>query len=507
MYNQMISRTEHTKRNIIAAVVVQIVNIVIKFVVRTIFIYTLGKEYLGVGGVFNNILTVLSLAELGLGTVIVYDMYRPISENNETRVTQLYQFYRDVYAGIGIFIAALGSLLIPFLGYLITDVLNVENIRFLYVLHLADSVATYFFAHSRSLLNAYQLNRINSRNTLLMAVLKTVLEIVALIVTKSYVIYMLVQIFVTIYGGYLLDRKAKQLFPFVKNKVEKLDSASKRGIFSNAFSMMNIRISQTLINATDNLLVSAMISTVLVGIYSNYSMITQIILTTAFLIESSMAASVGNLCVSEGKEKKREVFARLQYLYSCLFGVIMISLFGLFNPFIKLWLGTEYLLSEEIVFIIVLNCYLSGMHQPVEAYVNADGVFKHFRFKPTVEVFINFVVSIVGAKLWGIVGVFLGTTFSHVLTTLWFDPYVLYKYSFSNGIRDYFNKYFKSLLLAVIMTLVTSKFVSLVTFEGIIGFIIDIIVCGAAALVFIVVNTDYNNRKWLKDRIKSMLKE
>ena len=309
----MISRTENTKQNIIAAVVVQIVNIVIKFVVRTIFIYTLGKEYLGVGGVFNNILTVLSLAELGLGTVIVYDMYRPISENNETRVTQLYQFYRDVYAGIGIFIAVLGSLLMPFLGYLITDVPNVGNIQFLYVLHLGDSVATYFFAHSRSLLNAYQLNRINSRNTLLMSVLKTILEIIVLIVTKSYVIYMLVQIFVTIYGGYLLDCKAKQLFPFVKNKVEKLDGASKRKIFSNAFSMMNIRISQTLINATDNLLISAMISTVLVGIYSNYSMITQIILTTAFLIESSMAASIGNLCVSEGKEKKREVFARLQY--------------------------------------------------------------------------------------------------------------------------------------------------------------------------------------------------
>ena len=107
---------------------------------------------------------------------------------------------------------------------------------------------------------------------------------------------MLVQSLVTIYGGYLLDCKAKQLFPFVKNKVEKLDGASKRKIFSNAFSMMNIRISQTLINATDNLLISAMISTVLVGIYSNYSMITQIILTTAFLIESSMAASIGNLC-------------------------------------------------------------------------------------------------------------------------------------------------------------------------------------------------------------------
>ncbi len=502
----MISRTEHTKRNIIAALIVQIVNIVIKFVVRSIFIYILGKEYLGVGGVFNNILTVLSLAELGIGTVIVYDMYRPILENNEERVTQLYQFYRDVYVGIGIFIAALGSLLIPFLGYLITDVPNVGNIRFLYVLHLADSVATYFFAHSRSLLNAYQLNRINSRNSLLMSLLKTVLEIVALIVTKSYIIYMIVQILVTIYGGYLLDRKAKQLFPFVKNKVEKLDGASKRGIFSNAFSMMNIRIGQTLINATDNLLISALISTVLVGIYSNYSMITQIILATAFLIESAMAASVGNLCVSEGKEKKQEVFARLQYLYSCLFGVIMIFLFGLFNPFIKLWLGTDYLLSDKIVFVVVLNCYLSGIHQPVEAYVNADGVFKHFRFKPTVEVIINFIVSIVGAKLWGIVGVFLGTTLSHVLTTLWFDPYILYKYSFSDGLRGYFKQYFKSLLLAVVVTLIIGVFIGWVTVEGIIGFIIDIAACSVAAFLFIMVNTDYDNREWLKDRIKTILK-
>lgn len=501
----MTSRTEHTKKNIVAAILAQILNIIIKFIIRTIFIFTLGKEYLGVGGVFSNILTVLSLAELGLGTVITYDLYKPISENDEVKITQLYNFYRDVYATIGIFIVILGSLLIPFLGYIINDVPNVGNICLLYVLHLAFSVSSYFYAHSSSLFNAYQLNRYNSRNSLYTSVLKTILEVLALLITKSYVVYMLVQIFVQIYGGYLIDRKAKKMFPFVKNKVEKLGKSTKRGIFSNAFHLMNIKISQTLINATDNLIISAMISTILVGIYSNYSLITQAILSTGVLIESSMIASIGNLCVLGETNKKREVFSKLQYLYSCLFGMVMIFLFGLFNPFIKLWLGESYLLENGIVFVVVLNCYLSGVHQPVEAYVNADGVFRYFKLKPTFEVVLNLVISIVGAKLWGIIGVFLGTTLSHIFTTLWYDPYILYKHSFSDGLLDYFKQYFKSTFLSILIALGIFFMMNGMNLDGIVGFIIRILICGFASIAFVLLNTNKNNREWLLGRLKIAL--
>lgn len=498
----MVSRTEHTIKNIFFAVIVQIINIIIKFVVRTIFIKTLGQEYLGIGGVFSNILTVLSLAELGIGTVIVYDMYKPISENNENKVTQLFNYYKKVYAYIGIFIAVFGSLLLPFLGKIITDVPNVQHIKFIYILHLADSVSSYFYAHCRSLFNAYQLNRVNSKNNLLISILKTILEIIALIATKSYIVYMVVQIVVTIFGGYLISLKAKKMFPFIKNSVSELDNESKRGIFKNAAHMLNIRVGSTLINATDNLIISAFISTILVGIYSNYSMIVQIILSTTFLIESSLTASVGNLCATSSSEKKCEVFMKLQYLYSCIFGIVMIGLYGLFNAFINLWIGEEYLLSPFTVFIITLNCYLSGIHQPVEAYINSDGLFKYFKIKPFVEVGINFLVSIIGAKLCGINGVLIGTTLSHVMTTLWFDPLVLYKYSFMKKANEYFIKYFKSLGLAVGITLMMYVMQKNLIMGTILEFGIRIVACLCAVVIFLLLNTGKSDKAWIKQYIK-----
>lgn len=208
----MNSRTDNTIKNIQYAILMQIVNILIRFIVRTTFIHSLGIAYLGLGNVFNNILNVLSLAELGIGTSIIYDMYKPIAENNTYLISQLLYFYRKIYAFIGWLIISIGLIIIPFLPYFLTDIYMFENVYLIYLLHVIYSSSSYFFAHYRSLFTAYQLERINSKNTTVIMLLRTAGEIFVLIVTRDYIYYIFVQVVITIWGNYLIMKKAKKCF-------------------------------------------------------------------------------------------------------------------------------------------------------------------------------------------------------------------------------------------------------------------------------------------------------
>lgn len=448
----MNSRTDNTIKNIQYAILMQIVNILIRFIVRTTFIHSLGIAYLGLGNVFNNILNVLSLAELGIGTSIIYDMYKPIAENNTYLISQLLYFYRKIYAFIGLLIISIGLIIIPFLPYFLTDIYMFENVYLIYLLHVIYSSSSYFFAHYRSLFTAYQLERINSKNTTVIMLLRTAGEIFVLIVTRDYIYYIFVQVVITIWGNYLIMKKAKKMFPQIMQKVEKLDNIKVKNILHNALNMFSIKVGQTVLSSTDNILISAYISTIISGIYGNYNMITQLLLSTLFMLETAISASIGNLCTENKNNysKKYYVFQRIRFGYSFLLGIMSTCLFILFNPFIELWLGQKYILNNMTVLIIVINFYLSGIRQPLEAFINADGLFRYFRIKPWIEIFINLTLSIIAVKLWGLIGIFIGTTISHILTTLWYDAYVVYKYSFSQKVRLYIALFLKNIFLTLI---------------------------------------------------------
>lgn len=295
----MKSRTENVTRNLKSSILFQCTNIIIKFLLRTVFIYTLGKEYLGINGVFTNILTVLSLSELGLGTAIIYDMYQPIAENNTEKEIHLFRFYRYIYAIVGSIILLLGLLLVPFLKYIIKDVPNVSHLYLIYCLQLVSTSASYFFAQYRSLLDAHQLNSINTKNNWIFAVVKTLLQITALLVWKNYILFLLLDLVIVIVSNYAISIKCRKLFPYINSTPKARTQVEYRHILKNAMSTFSIKVGITVVNATDNLLISAFISTLLVGVYSNYSMITSVITASTMLISSALQASVGNLCVSK----------------------------------------------------------------------------------------------------------------------------------------------------------------------------------------------------------------
>lgn len=481
------SRSEYVIKNINMTVIYQAVDVVLKFIIRSFFIYFLGKEYLGVSGVFSNILNVLSLAELGLGTAIVYDMYKPIAEKNYFYITQTVNFYKKIYSMIGIVIFIIGMSLMPFLRVIIKDVPNIQNIKLIFFLVLISTCSSYFFAQYSSLLNAYQLNYVITKIKIFTLLIKTILEIAVLFLFKNYIIYLLVELFSNILTNYAIYLKAYKLFPFIKDQVPPLGKNVAKGIFSNAVSVLSIKVGSTLLNATDNIIISAYVGTVLVGIYSNYGLIITTFLSLTVIMKNSLLASVGNLCVGEDRYKNKDIFEKIRFFYAGIYCVICTCLYSLLTPFIIIWLGEDYVLSQGIVFVLTLNCYLSGVKQPIEVLVYADGLFQYFRIKPWIEGLINIICSIFLVGYLGLSGVFLGTTISHCATSLWYDAYIVYKYSLRDNYINFWKKYVRYLGVTILAILLSSTLIKLCNLEQ--KFIMAAVVCliisiGSFVLIF-----------------------
>ncbi|MEE1101489.1 MAG: oligosaccharide flippase family protein [Agathobacter sp.] len=472
------SRGYYVKKNIIYSITYQIVNLVLKFLLRTIFIYTLGKSYLGISGVFSNILTVLSLSELGIGAAIIYDMYEPIANNDYKQINKLMGFYKYIYTWIGIFILVVGCLLTPFLKFIISDVPDVKFLRLIYILHVINTSSSYFFAHYRSFITANQKNYILTINNIFFNVLKVIVEVVVLIFFHNYIIYMLVEMFVQYFSNFHILYKCKKIFPYINTKSEKIENKFVKKVLFNALSSFNIKLGGTIVNATDNIVISAIIGTSIVGLYYNYSMIISIITATTMLISSSAQASVGNLCTEKNNKRKLEVFNQLQFVYCLIYGICLIGIIFVLNSFMNLWLGNEYVLPFHTVCLIGICCWLTGIRQPLEIYIYADGLFEYYKYKPWIEALINLIVSIGLAIIIGLDGIFIGTIISNILTSFWYEPYVVFKRSFNTYVRLYYVNLVKYACVTIFSIILCGAIFNYINISyGIVDFIMKSFIC------------------------------
>ena len=439
------SRTSNSLKNIRYAAFFKLAVVLVNFLARRVFITVLTDAYLGLNGSFANILSMLSLAELGVGTAITYSMYKPLAEKDETQLLSLMSLYRRFYWIIGLIIAVLGAGLTPFLPKLIHDhaVLNVPHIELIYLLFVFDSAVSYFFVYKQSIITADQKQYIVTfyQNVILICI--TVAQIAFLLITKNYFVYLGIKIAGTILTNILLARKANKLYPFLKSReIQPLPAEVRTTISKNIRATLMHKIGSVVVFETDNILILYFIGAVAVGFYSNYLMITQGIMNVFTMVFRSMTASVGNLCAQEDKTQAQVVFWRLDFFTRWLYGFSAISLMVLLNHFIGfIWLTENYLFPLSIVLLIVVNFYLTGMRQSVLTFRDAMGLYWYDRHKPIAESLINLIVSIALAKPLGIVGIFIGTFVSSISTCVWIEPYILFKHGFKASSRRYFGKY------------------------------------------------------------------
>lgn len=437
-------RTKYAIRNILTAWTGQIFMVIFNFILRRIFVRYLDVSYLGINGLFSNILSLLSLAELGIGTAIVYSLYEPLAKEDWDKTALLMEFYRKAYCAIGVFILAAGLAVTPFLSFFVKEEKDIPHLFAYYMLFVVDTAVSYFYSYKASLIQADQKRYIV---TLYSQAVKFVLLCVSMAVLalwKNFGIYLCVQVVATLLENILISRKAEQMYPFLKlsSKGKKIPKEEWNKIQKNTFSMICHKTGEILVNGTDNLLISKFVGIAAVGFYSNYMMIFNALTGILGHVFSSITAGVGNFAVTEQEQRKRKLFHQVYFMSFWIYGFCSVCIFCLCNDFIIVWVGESFTLDKFLVFVMVMNYYLTGMRKPVLTFRDAFGLFWYDRYKALIEAGVNLIVSVWLAKYFGMFGVLLGTTISTVSVCLWVEPWILFKYGMKQEkLQNYFGKF------------------------------------------------------------------
>lgn len=498
------SRTKNTIRNVRSGAIVQFVNKLMAFVVRTIFIKALNSEYLGINGLFTNILTILSFAELGIGTAIIYNMYKPVADHNHEKIKSLMQLYKKAYNIIGIIVFVAGLCVIPFMNIIIKDAPNIkENIILIYVLFLFDTASSYFFTYKKSIISAHQKQSIIDNIDSIFYLLRSILEIIFLIITKNFIVYLIIQILTTIVENIFLAKKANRMYPYLKEKnVTELSKDEKNNIFNNVKSLVVYKFGSVIMNGTDNILMSALVNVSTVGLCSNYILIinsVKAIITSAI---NGVTASVGNLNAVGDSKQKEKVFYLITFVNYIVYSFCAIAFIVLLDPFIELWLGTGYLLGLSVSIALSISFWIDGLRNPGYTYRTTLGLFQKGKSTPYIGAITNIVLSVLFCKLWGVVGIFIATSVAQLVSYSWIDPYLIHKYEFKMPVSKYYRKlciYAGVFIASMIVSLTCVKSVNV---EGIMGLVLKVIVvCTIPNIVNIVVFRNSEEYLELKKKI------
>ena len=445
------SRTTNSLRNAAVSTGGQILNSLLKFACRTVFIYTLGKEYLGISSLYTNVLTILSLSELGFSTAVTYSLYEPLAKGDRETVRSLMAFFRKVYRIVGLTVLLLGLCLMPFLPRLMTGVTDKVNIYHYYLIYLAQPVISYlFFAYKAVMLSADQKGYISGTVSIFCNLALNLMKILVLVVWRSFFLYTAVAIVTQIAQNIIVSVLVDRRYPYLKKPAKPLASERKKDLYHRVYATFLQKISITVTNATDNLVISAFVGMVAVGLYNNYYLIISTVRSFLSGIFGAMTASLGNLFVTESKERSAFVFRSLNMGGNLLAAICSVCFLVLFQPFILLWAGEEYLLDRFTMWTIVLNFATIYLQSMVQIYRDATGLTVVGKYRSVINAALNLIISVILVKPLGMAGVFLGSVIARLAVNWWFDAWVLHRKGFGCSPVGYYLRYLLSLALIVL---------------------------------------------------------
>lgn len=451
-------RTKYATLNFIFGIINQILIGVINLILRKILIITLGIEYTGIAGLFANVLALLNLAESGFGTAIVFNLYKPIAEKDTKQIAKLMHFYKKVYTYIAIIVFIFGCATIPFLKYIISDTsLPMMEIIVYFILYLLNTVVTYFLSYKTSFIMAMQRQYIVVIVNVVIQIISGTINAISLIVFKNYIIYICINILTTlacnVSVSYIVDKKYK----FIAQESGEITDYEKQSIVKNVKALFLHKVGAYVLNSTDYIVMSAFTGLVSVGMYSNYVTIVAMLNQCITQFYNAIVPGVGEIIAEDSINNTNNSYKMYKLLYFIsflLFGFTSANLFSLVQPFITLWVGSEYQLSTYIVIVIVANYYFCGMRNAPNSIKNAAGIYRQDVLSPVGESLSNLILSIILTIKFGMIGVLLGTLISGLFFPFWTAPYFLYKELFKKNFGEYFLdsiKYFIITLLAIVI--------------------------------------------------------
>lgn len=473
----MNSRTKNVSINIITSLICQLLNLCLNFVSRTFFIQYLGVIYLGINGLFANVLSILSFTELGIGHALVFSMYKPLAEKDTEKLTSLLAIYKKSYRLIALVVMFLGLMYVPFIEYTIKEQPNIpENLTLIYLLFLFNTVSSFLIVYKKSIITADQKNYLVLITTEIAHIVQIITQIIVLVYYHSFIGFLVLQIIFTLLGNYLAALTANKLYPFINNPPKPLAEYEQKDIFRNVKSMAAYKFGSIVLNSTDNVIISTMVGVVQVGLVSNYVLLYQAVNSILGNVVNSFTASIGNLNAVATIDKKYDVFNKVLFITVWLYGFASFALLFLSQELIPLWIGDGYLLDFPTVVAIMFGFYVFGVHTAESHYRTTMGFFVKGRYAPIASAFLNLILSVLLCKWVGLIGIFIATPIARIAFIGIIDTYIIYKYGFEKSPYIYYwvnIKYFMSLTVIGVFSFMVVKQIEM---GGWSGFVIKSIV-------------------------------
>lgn len=452
-------RTKQAAKNIFFGYISNFIIVIMGFLQRTVFIMVLDGTLLGVNGLYTSILSVLSMAELGIGTALNYSLYKPVANRDHEKIKSYMRLYKKAYLAIAGVIAGVGLVLVPFLPYLIKEHSNVTDRELIiyYLIFLFNTVSTYFVAYKYSLISAEQRDYIQTNITTITKIVTVLLQIVILFLTKSFLAFLLIQAAVELVQKVAVSFYFRKLYPYLQDKkVEKLKKEETATVITKTKALMMHKIGDVARLSTDNIIITYFINVGLVGIVDNYNLVITYAGNFINVIFNSVISGFGNLVATESKEKQYSIFKVYRFFACWLYGFAAVGFWLLLTPLVgSLWLDKSWILGQGILTLILVDFYLKGGRVVLINFKIASGLFEQDRYLPLIQGIVNLVLSIIGVKWIGLAGIYVGTVVSGIMANL-IRPVIIYRNSFSKSAWAYFGdscKYIGTILGILVVLL------------------------------------------------------
>ena len=441
-----IERTKNAMRNILFDGFFKLINMLLPFIMRSVILYYLGAEYLGLNGLFRSILSFLNLAELGVGTAMVFSMYKPVAEDDTETICALMRLYRTFYRIIGLTIAAIGLLLTPFLPNLISgDIPPDMNLYILYFMNLGSTVITYWlFSYKRSLLYAHQRVDIVSKVAIPIKLLEFVLKIITLVIFRNYYLYLLIQLLSYAVENLITAKQVTKMYPHYSARGD-LPKEKVKEIMRRVRDLFTAKFSNVIFNSADTLVISAFIGLDILAVYQNYFFIITSLRTFLDVFIGACIAGVGNSLITENIDKNYNDCRKVTMLYGWIMCVSSAMLLCMYQPFIEIWMGKDSLLSYSLVISFVIYFYTMGMNKIMSMFKDAAGIWHKDRFRPLAGALVNLVLNLALINFLGLYGVLLSSIISIVVVQI---PWLIH-----NLFREVFPRKYAAQYLLLICAL------------------------------------------------------
>lgn len=502
------TRTEYSVLNMLTGLGGYFLNTVIGYICRIIFVRCLAAEYLGINGLFSNILSMLSLVELGIGSAMGYALYQPLAKDDKEKITSLMALYKKSYNIIGIVVALLGIMMIPLLQYIIVKPQQiVENIYIIYLVYLFNTASSYFFSYRSALLIAAQKNYIVSGVNYAITTIVSIIQIPILLITQNFMIYLICQSIGVFINNVIVSMWAKHDYPYIEKKnVKPITKKEKRQMAVNIKALTINKIAAMLVNNTDNIVITYFNGLISTGVISNYTLLTGTLGSITSQLFNGITASVGNLNAVENNKKKYNFFRILNLANFWIYGWCCIGIFLVSGEIVKICFGQKFVLDMQIPLVLAINFYLVGMNNAVLIYKNAMGLFKYGQYLLILTAMINLVLDVILGKMWGMFGIFLATIIARVLTNTWYEPYAVFKYGLEKNFKEYIKIFLEYVVVLIFTGGVCYVLCGFCKYNNIINLILKVIICSIIPnIVFYMCYGKTQEGKYLIGAIKKII--